>query len=707
MLNAVRAAIILIAGAGLFSQGAVAQDDAAAPEAAAPETESDGRYVGPNSGEDIFKRDDYTLTPIICPFKGKVKYKPGEISCGLFTVPENRERPRSRKIQLHYVKIAARQPKDWDEEKDGKWMRRADPIIYLTGGPGAQATGYVERFKDHGIRDHRDLYILEQRGIGFSQDFCPLYSLIDPAASNTGDYDAYQRAGLRYMEACFSTAKARGVDLSGYNTIENARDVHALRKALGFEQWNVWGISYGSYLGQAYIKEDPEGIRTVVLDAIAPLEPRARFQKIGPSYQRDLDLLQKACNENETCGKDFPNLVERYKAAIVKVRDTGPIKLKAIDTELFPSGDAYFYHDIIGGAPFIQLYEQKNYAALPAFISSFTAMVEKDDYEAFRLLTSGGGGPGFTVSQGMYNAIACNDNWVSNLREVLEEDRLENPVLSSLQGDPALADEIVAICKRYGMPGRPAEQYASTETAIRTVIANGQMDPITPPPFAQMIMPGFSNGTYVEFPYAGHGPTRSVKCAGDFLTKFYDNPDGELDRSCADEMKAPDFVGQLYETKGITRLATLAAEDENAAAIAIVWIGFAAFILIFGALIYTFAPIARLINRSEVMTTGGARLVAWLTAIAGTASVGGLAYAIFASGEASQFILLVGLLPVARWFVIAGLAAGALGLLLLLMTVAARRREPLPIGVLSGLFMTALGGVLLGGFLLAWGFMPM
>ena len=114
----------------------------------------------------------------------------------------------------------------------------------------------------------RDLYILEQRGIGWSADFCQDYSLFDPSVSNTPDWGAYQEAALKAMEACFAKAKAARVDLSGYNTIENARDVHALRQALGFDEWNVWGISYGSILGQAYLKEDPQGIRAAVIDAM-------------------------------------------------------------------------------------------------------------------------------------------------------------------------------------------------------------------------------------------------------------------------------------------------------------------------------------------------------------------------------------------------------------------------------------------------------
>ena len=80
-------------------------------------------------------------------------------------------------------------------------------------------------------------------------------------------------------------AAAAGVDLSGYNTIENARDVKALRRALGFEKWNVWGISYGSILGQAYIKEDPDGILLELVEASA-LVPANRSAELYDEYLR-------------------------------------------------------------------------------------------------------------------------------------------------------------------------------------------------------------------------------------------------------------------------------------------------------------------------------------------------------------------------------------------------------------------------------------
>jgi pimeloyl-ACP methyl ester carboxylesterase len=686
---------------------AFAQTDVVGDAAATEPNEEEDDVAG--AAADYFSRDKFTVETIVCPFKGTVKYKPGEISCGLLTVPENREKSRSRSIKLHFVKLHARKPEKWDDKEKGEWKKREDPIIYLTGGPGAQAVGYVKRLKDHGARDVRDLYILEQRGIGYSEDFCPKFGLFDPSVGNTSDFEAYQRAGLAAIENCFAAAKAAKVDLSAYNTIENARDVEALRRALGFEQWNVWGISYGSILGQAYIKQDPAGIRAVVLDAIVPIVPGAHFQRIGTHYQRDLDLLEKACKDNKTCARSFPDFQKRLKAAIVKTMDS-PIEIDAIDTELFPVGKGWFFGDLIGGMPFVSLYEQDNYPTLPALIDSISRTIDKGDYRAWRLLTAGGagGGPGgATISQGMYNAIACNDGWFGQLHDAVAQDRVDHPELSALLPSPDLIDEIAAVCKRYGMKPRPEEQYASVSTDIPSVIANGAMDPITPPPLAKAILPGFSKGTYVEFPYSGHGPTRSQKCAGEFLTKFFDAPTAKVDAACADEIKPPKFSGPLYRTKALLKLGALAAEDEKKIAAPALWAGVSALILVVGFFVFTLAPLARLVNRNDAAQTRGARPLAFAAALLGVVSLGGLGYAAYATFEANEMLLIAGLVGWARWFVLAGYAAGLAGLGALYFGVRARMENAMPIGTLAGLLLTGAGALAYMAFLAMYGFSPL
>jgi hypothetical protein len=202
------------------------------------------------------------------------------------------------------------------------------------------------------------------------------------------------------------------------------------------------------------------------------------------------------------------------------------------------------------------------------------------------------------------------------------------------------------------------------------------MDPITPPPLAQMIVPGFSRGTYVEFPYSGHGPTRSVKCAGEFLTKFFDAPEADVDRTCPESLKAPDFSGRLYRTDGLLNL------------------------------VLTLSPVARIVNRDIAAPTFGARPLGWLTALLGVVSIGGLGAAVAMTVEANEMLMLGGLIGWARWFVIAGYATGLAGLGVLALTVRARLQRDLPIGTLTGLLLIGAAGLAFAIFLAMNGMSP-
>lgn len=237
----------------------------------------------------------------------------------------------------------------------------------------------------------------------------------------------------------------------------------------------------------------------------------------------------------------------------------------------------------------------------------------------------------------------------------------------------------------------------------RTIVAEGAMDPITPPPFAKAIMPNFSNGTYVEWPYAGHGPTRSVPCAGDFLTAFFDDPNGELDTSCADDMQKPVFQGPLYTSDGLLLSLAKLEEDPKQIAGPAALLAVAVIVLPVAFLMISLSPIARLINGQVGEPSRGARISAWFTALIGTSSIVIFAAAVFATFEASELLFLAGLLGWAKYGVYAGYLTGLFGLLTLFLTMRARRLAPLLIGTLIGLLLTGIAGVALASALLITG----
>ena len=89
------------------------------------------------------------------------------------------------------------------------------------------------------------------------------------------------------LHCCGQAYQAAGVDLTKYNTPENAADIEDLRLALGYEQLNLVGGSYGTRLALEAMRFRPATIRSAVLDLLAP--PPYNFQVQAPaSFNRTL-----------------------------------------------------------------------------------------------------------------------------------------------------------------------------------------------------------------------------------------------------------------------------------------------------------------------------------------------------------------------------------------------------------------------------------
>ena len=70
------------------------------------------------------------------------------------------------------------------------------------------------------------------------------------------------------MSAC----EAQGIDLSAYNSVQNAADVDLIRQALGYDEYNYYGVSYGTFLGFHLLRDQPEHLRSAILDGVVPTE---------------------------------------------------------------------------------------------------------------------------------------------------------------------------------------------------------------------------------------------------------------------------------------------------------------------------------------------------------------------------------------------------------------------------------------------------
>ncbi len=655
---------------------------------------------------------DISLTPewlrssdfdtVICPFRGQIDYDAGQIECGLIRVPENRERPDSRTIELLFVRLAAR-----GEDADGEEVEvRDDPVIYLTGGPGVTVEGYVSRLKDHGLLARRDLYILEQRGIGNSGDFCPFFAGRNRADQIQPSFAESQQAMLRQARACITGAVEAGVDVAAYHTFENARDVKALRLALGLERWNVWGISYGSVLGQAYMKVDPEGIAAVVLDAIVPLDLED-LMRIPHWHDRNLQMLFAACDAQPSCQRQFGDLRERYVAALEQMI-AEPIGLDVEPDERFPGGRVYFFQDLIAGLPFSLLYEESNHPAIPSIMAGLTRAVERNDKRFFRAiaLAEGMGDGGFGISMGMSTAVRCLDGYVDRWAESAPEDFINYPSLAASFGDLAAIARAPDMCREAGLVPRDRADFALVETDLPVLVANGAWDPITPVPLAEYIMPGLANGRLAIFPHAGHGPTRSVACSGDLMNDFFDDPAADLDQECIDEGgEAAEYMAPYFRTAAVPRGIVMQAEREQRFNAQMAWAGISWGLSLLGLLVLAMAWLSRRLGSGRIKGAGSTRFLVFLAALAINGHLVGLGLAARSTAQITEVMLLFGLVPWAAWF--AWLAPLALVLAAVGLVQGWRYRERITASARIGLLLTSMAVASASLFSLLWGLWPL
>ena len=177
-------------------------------------------------------------------------------------VPLDHDDPTGTMIGIAVSRIVHTAP---DEQFQGV-------MLVNPGGPGGSGLelSALGSLVPGGAGDAYDWIGFDPRGVGASE---PALSCIpDYAGYNRPDYQpeggeeaAWLARAESYAEACAETG---GELLDHMTTVDNVRDMDSIREALGAEQINFYGFSYGTYLGQVYATLFPEKVRRMVLDGV-------------------------------------------------------------------------------------------------------------------------------------------------------------------------------------------------------------------------------------------------------------------------------------------------------------------------------------------------------------------------------------------------------------------------------------------------------
>jgi pimeloyl-ACP methyl ester carboxylesterase len=479
--------------------------------------------------------------------------------CGYLVVPENREDVNSKTIRL-YITI-------FKSDSNGT---SNEPVLYLTGGPGAETAFAIEAFENptffrSGFGGNRDIIVVDQRGTNRSLPALYCSQELGPVASDVYGMDFHEAANQRValLLDCQDRLVSQGIDLSGYDTVENASDIRDLVTVLGLGRVNLYCASYGTRLCFFIMRQSPQIIKAVILDSVLPpeLNPfeaevdgtlfafNALYEAAAvqyPELQSRVEQISARLQANpvnvisspamlsafeRSINTQFPQIMTRLRAnpasdlfRRTQVRQAGPVTV-SVDGVKFAS----YVRGRLSQTPYdsalpmkiYQMFEDGNYQEVA------------DDWVGNVNFFWPSGGPGSTApSLGMYNSVfAANDSFRTTAGRIslLVHNAIDDEGLAEwyLTNFIFMEPGVLHLWEVEPLPDSVRAPVASNLPILMLV---GALDSLTPQIFSQPSADLLPNSFYFVI-RAGHA-TAFLECVVDMIHAFLLDPSTAPNDGC-------------------------------------------------------------------------------------------------------------------------------------------------------------------------------
>ena len=433
--------------------------------------------------------------------------------CATLEVPLDPEVPEGSQHELFVARIPAQVANP-----------EPDPLLLIAGGPGQSTVDLYMRMRAAfgPVRRNRDIILVDQRGTGRSAAGfqCELPEDVDFQIADEGDLEALVSeclAGLERDPRFFTTSAA-------------VRDLDTVRRALGIDQWNIYGVSYGSRVAQHYLRRYPEHVRTVVLDGVVP-----PTLTLGPEMalnaQAALEGIFERCALDDGCAKRFGDMESVFDDLMSRIQDS-PVSVATRETATGEVGETLVTEEYLMGVTRLFSYSDTSAALLPLIIDEAAngrfdmlvaqAKMIQDNLER-------------TLSFPMHNSVICSEDYPFDMAETS---------LSTTDAylGTSIIDALQTICAQWPQGVVDPDFREPLVSAHPVLLLSGSNDPATPPQYAEdAIAEGLSGTLHLVAPDQGHGMA-PIGCVPDLMQEFIETAATEgLDADCLDRVMATPF----------------------------------------------------------------------------------------------------------------------------------------------------------------------
>jgi pimeloyl-ACP methyl ester carboxylesterase len=434
--------------------------------------------------------------------------------CGVLSRPLDAARPQDRRFDLHVAVVPA-----------VARHKRADPVLFLPGGPGQSAielAGPVAGLMSR-LRNRRDLVLVDQRGTGSS---LPLRCDGDEGPARDRSLADELDPGRRVAElaACRERLAARVGDLRAFTTPLAAADLEAVRQALGVPAWNVVGASYGTRLALELMRQAPGSVRRAVLDGVVPPD-MSLPQVAAEDQQAALDAVWAGCEAEPACRRRHPDLAARWQALLATLPRTVTVEHPRTGR----SETVRMTREALVGLVRPALYMPVLASGLPAAV---TAASQGRWGPLFGLASAASGARGSAIASGQHFSVICSEDLGP-----------ASTPAASPRLDGSLDRWYTEVCADWPRADLPPGFRQVPPASAPVLLLSGGLDPVTPPRHADRMAQALgAQARSVVVPHAGHG-TLGIACLRDVVFRFVDAPTAaealEVETGCASAMPRP------------------------------------------------------------------------------------------------------------------------------------------------------------------------
>jgi pimeloyl-ACP methyl ester carboxylesterase len=435
-----------------------------------------------------------------------------EAQCGSVAVPEDWADPAGQQISLKIAvaEAVSRTP-------------RADAVFVLAGGPGQSITEVYPLLTEAlaPLGQDRDIVLVDQRGTGGSN---PL-RCTEPEPLDTALALPVEEQVAR-LQACPGRLDA---DPRHYTTLSAVKDLEAARVALGYEQVNLLGTSYGTRLALAYLREHPGRVRTLVLDAV--VNPGMYLFLDAPrDGQRALDMALERCAADPDCRQAFPQSQEQV-SGLFEAIEQAPLELELADPVSGEPLEFSLTRELLSSLLFNLLYAPEAVSLLPLGLRS---AAEQGDFAPLLSLALGSSAG---LYDGLFYSVTCAED-----APFYTEAAARAQAAGTVFGD--LGAAFRQVCSAW--PVEPVEAvHAPVAAQVPALLLSGAADPITPPEHAEAVAAMLPNSLHLVVPGLGHG-VQNRGCLPRLTADFVEQAAvAGLDTGCAAAIQAPPFFVRL------------------------------------------------------------------------------------------------------------------------------------------------------------------